>query len=287
LRACALTLLHLRCRNSFGAAGADAAIADLRLAWISHIHADHHVGLLSILAARARLLGPGCAPLPVVGPWPLRRFLAEHAAGVEPLAHRFIDLATTTAERQAEQAAGAAAAGNANDASASALFADAVRALGLSRLHSVPVVHCAHAYGAVLEAAAGWKVVYSGDTRPCDALIAAARGASVLIHEATFEDALADEAVSKRHSLTRDAVGVGAAAGAYRTLLTHFSQRYPKIPVIDASYSASTAIAFDMMSVRLTDLAALPSLLPPLRSLFPAEAEEAAAAEGDDVDLFG
>ena len=40
-------------------------------------------------------------------------------------------------------------------------------------------------------------------------------------------------------------------AGAYRTILTHFSQRYPKIPKIDASFSSSTCIAFDLMSVNL------------------------------------
>ena len=49
------------------------------------------------------------------------------------------------------------------------------------------------------------------------------------------------EALAKRHSLTREAVATGAKAGAYRTLLTHFSQRYPRIPVIDASYTGSTA----------------------------------------------
>lgn len=40
-------------------------------------------------------------------------------------------------------------------------------------------------------------------------------------------------------------------AGAYRTVLTHFSQRYPKIPKIDDSLSSSTCIAFDLMSVNL------------------------------------
>lgn len=55
--------------------------------------------------------------------------------------------------------------------------------LGLKSLHSVLVVHCAHAYAAVLEGEAGWKVVFSGDTRPCDQLVAAALNATLLIHE--------------------------------------------------------------------------------------------------------
>jgi ribonuclease Z len=32
------------------------------------------------------------------------------------------------------------------------------------------------------------------------------------------------EALAKRHSLMREAVAVGAEAGAFRTILTHFSQ---------------------------------------------------------------
>lgn len=55
--------------------------------------------------------------------------------------------------------------------------------LGLKSLHSVLVVHCAHAYAAVLEGQAGWKVVFSGDTRPCEQLVAAAQDATLLIHE--------------------------------------------------------------------------------------------------------
>ncbi len=59
------------------------------------------------------------------------------------------------------------------------------------------------------------------------------------------------EALSKRHSMTHEAVESGRRAGAYRTILTHFSQRYPKIPVIDDTFRASTCIAFDLMSVNL------------------------------------
>jgi len=48
---------------------------------------------------------------------------------------------------------------------------------------------------------------FSGDTRPCKKLNAAGEGASVLIHEATFEDDLVQEAIEKNHSTTAEAIG--------------------------------------------------------------------------------
>ena len=74
-----------------------------------------------------------------------------------------------------------------------------------------------------------WKLVYSGDTRPCPALTAASKNATVLIHEATFENGMLEDALKKRHSMTSEAVQTGLDARAYRTILTHFSQRYPKV----------------------------------------------------------
>ena len=212
----------------YGAAGADDVVRRLAAVWISHIHADHHVGLPSLLAARTRLLGPDCEPLLVVGPRPLRRALQAYAQ-LEPMRFQFLEAAASAA---------ADAGGSGGDAAAGRAAIQAVAAtLGLQRLESVRVVHCAHSYGLVMESASSaWKLVFSGDTRPCDALVEAARGATLLIHEATFEDSLAEEAQAKKHCTTSEAVAAGAAAGAYRTILTHFSQRYPKIPVVDENF---------------------------------------------------
>ena len=52
------------------------------------------------------------------------------------------------------------------------------------------------------------KLVYSGDTMPCDALVNAGMGATILIHEATFEDAKVDDAKEKRHSTVSQAIEV-------------------------------------------------------------------------------
>lgn len=48
-----------------------------------------------------------------------------------------------------------------------------------------------------------------GDTRPCLQLAEIGRGATLLIHEATFEDGMQDEAKAKAHSTTTEALAVG------------------------------------------------------------------------------
>lgn len=45
----------------------------------------------------------------------------------------------------------------------------------------MPVVHCADAWGLVLHHSSGWRLVYSGDTRPCDALVREGIGATLLV----------------------------------------------------------------------------------------------------------
>ncbi|KAL6285674.1 hypothetical protein ACE6H2_010064 [Prunus campanulata] len=149
---------------------------------------------------------------------------------------------------------------------------------GLEALMSFPVIHCPQAFGVVLRASErlnsvgkvipGWKIVYSGDTRPCPELTEASRGATVLIHEATFEDGMVDEAIARNHSTTKEAIEVGNSAGVFRIILTHFSQRYPKIPVFDDTHMHKTCIGFDMMSINIADLPVLPKVLPYLKLLF-------------------
>lgn len=72
----------------------------------------------------------------------------------------------------------------------------------------------------------GRLVVYSGDTRPCDSVVAAAEGADLLVHEATFSEEERERAQETDHATAGEAAKVALAARARRLALTHLSARY-------------------------------------------------------------
>lgn len=76
----------------------------------------------------------------------------------------------------------------------------------------------------------------------------------MLIHEATMEDELSAEAVTKMHSTTSQAIQVGKDMGAKNIILTHFSQRYAKLPRFNDNFADNVSIAFDNMLVRMFSL---------------------------------
>lgn len=141
-------------------------------------------------------------------------------------------------------------------------------ALCLSDLKVVRVRHAQFPHGIALTHRAGWKLVYSGDTMPCQNLVDAGRDCDVLIHEASMEDELEQEARFKKHSTVSQAIDIGMSMNARFILLTHFSQRYAKIPYFSDKFSNRVGVAFDNMRVKMSQLPLLPLFMPALKAMF-------------------
>lgn len=116
---------------------------------------------------------------------------------------------------------------------------------GLTNLAAANVAHCHGAKAVSLTFPTGFKFSYSGDCRPSKTFTSIGRNSTVLLHEATFDDELGGDAVAKKHCTTSEAIGVGVAMGARRVLLTHFSQRYQKIPMMDAVEGQELPLSFE------------------------------------------
>lgn len=101
----------------------------------------------------------------------------------------------------------------------------------------------------------GRTVVYTGDTLPVEATERVARGADLLIHDATFDDEEEQRAAATGHSTARQAARLAAAAGVQRLVLTHVSSRYSENPrrlerEARSEFSASV-VAHDGLSLEI------------------------------------
>lgn len=188
------------CCSRYGAKLGDTVVAHLHLVWISHIHADHHAGLVRILAARKaarKALDLPAQPLVVVAPRLLRRFLTAYD-NVEKMDMVFVDCVQTVGYGARGSLPGRTGlqpfTGIGTDLDTGfrekAALREAMSRLGLTSLVSVGVIHCPQSYGVVIETEGtetrpGMKLAYSGDTRPCPAFVEASKGATVFIHEVT------------------------------------------------------------------------------------------------------
>ncbi|KIX07277.1 uncharacterized protein Z518_01930 [Rhinocladiella mackenziei CBS 650.93] len=203
----------------------DQILANLKIIWISHLHADHHLGTISVLRAafeaRRRLAKAGklCPSPPcLISEINMMDYMDEYQSVLDipteslctPVACHWIEGMTVRGEK----------------------FDFTQTDIPITELKTVRVNHCHGSQAISVTFSSGFKFSYSGDCRPSETFCQIGADSDVLVHEATFDDGMEGDAMAKKHCTTGEAVGVALEMRAKNLILTHFSQRYQKIPVI-------------------------------------------------------
>lgn len=234
---------------------------NLKMIYVSHLHADHHIGLIGLLQARREVLGETIEPLTLLAPNQILPWLYFYDHRIESIKADYKLIAN----------------GDILDNPLSS--DDLIQKLGISTITTCLVRHCPNSFGISIEIPTSnpepIKITYSGDTMPCYDLTNLGKNSTILIHEATMENELVLEARKKMHSTLSQAIDQGKKMNAKYTLLTHFSQRYAKLPRFENSrLEENVGIAFDNMEVTMFDLPHLYLLYPTLKLLFMEHWEE-------------
>jgi len=98
------------------------------------------------------------------------------------------------------------------------------------------------------------KIVYSGDTRYCDTLVEAAQDADVLISEAMYTSEHADLAEPRGHMTATEAAQLATEADIDLLVLTHYSPRYEDSrQIVDDARNvfSNSIVAEDMMRIKM------------------------------------
>jgi ribonuclease Z len=250
---------------------------DLRMIWISHLHADHHLGTVSVIKAWHHVVHgpdskvPTTSPalfkslkldtrttspsqrlpyLAVVSDINMLHYLSEYSDVEDYGYQHIIPMNISPAGLISSKPEPSTLRLSHKECPMQIISPHHYPSLlGLRNIQAVSVNHChgakavAMTFPNVIETTKEpFKIAYSGDCRPSAHFAAIGARATVLIHEATFEDELIGDAQAKKHSTVREALGVGSLMEAKCVVLTHFSQRYQKIPVMDNFWTAADAV---------------------------------------------
>lgn len=255
-------------RRMYGYDGANEILRDLKAIWISHLHADHHLGTASFIKAWSEATASDGTRIAVASHVNMLDWLREYA-GIEDFGFDRLCLMEIRGHPKA---------GSKQDPWI--CTPGITREFGITRIDAARVEHCHGALACVFTWPSGLRIAYSGDCRPSSVFAEIARDCTLLIHESTLDDELRDDALVKKHCTMSEALGVAKDMRARRVLLTHFSQRYPKIANTSEGGEGAPVkdqvvlMAFDQMCVKLGDFKKAALFLPALRKLY----EEA----GDD-----
>lgn len=250
-------------------------LRNLRMIWISHLHADHHLGTASVIRAWYKIVhnsvprkdlptatslrpeNSALYGLAVVSHEGMLKWLREYSS-VDDFGYSRIlplEMMPSPAGETHGSRLRLTLPDRTNHTVPQSCYEDV---LGLSDMQACHVNHCWGAMAVSLtfprdandpSSVPPLKVSYSGDCRPSRNFAAIGRDSTVLVHEATFDDELRGDAVAKKHSTTGEALDVGVQMGCKAVVLTHFSQRYQKIPVLKSTEEGEEGKEVEMRDV--------------------------------------
>jgi len=100
----------------------------------------------------------------------------------------------------------------------------------------------------------GRKIVYTGDTKPCEAVVELGKDCDVMIHDATTAADLEEKANMYGHSSSSQAADMAKRANAGKLFLTHISPRYEDIAQLEADAKAifdNSQVAEDFLEYQI------------------------------------
>lgn len=101
----------------------------------------------------------------------------------------------------------------------------------------------------------GRKIIYTGDTRPCRSVEIASHNADLLIHDGALAEDMADWARETRHSTAGEAAALAKRASVRKLIITHISSRYSEniSPILNDAkkFFEDTLVADDLMKVEI------------------------------------
>lgn len=225
---------------------------ELSLIHLSHLHADHHLGLVSIINEWFKYNSKSEKKLYLITPWQYNNFLLEwyrleshFLENVDIGRIRYLSCEEFLRDRTQEykqlsiqefeesfdrNETRRQIPKRALSPRKAEMIDELYRDLKLSKVNTCKAIHCFWAYSISLEFQLDleqtFKVSYSGDTRPNPRFVEIGYGSDLLIHESTLDHQLIEEALAKKHSTMIEAIEMSRIMNCGHLILTHFSTRY-------------------------------------------------------------
>jgi len=192
--------------------GNSEILKKVRIIYLSHGHADHMLGLASILRKCRQ-------KVTIIGPDVIQSYLRYFGFTISETVKTEGLIFISTAEAKAKEKI---------FYSGTSAESDCIVNLKIDYF-DIKICGCKHSADStsisISDLSKKIKFSYSGDTLPSKLFAKISEGVDVMVHEATFNDDQAEHAARTNHSRKCEAIEIFKDSGAKKLFLTHFSNR--------------------------------------------------------------